>query len=77
MRLNRNENIFQLTHRLSHTHNRNAVRCAGWVTLCVAIYLAWTLVNAYSKITTGHTLLECSILHAQGCQTQSMRIHGE
>jgi sulfite exporter TauE/SafE len=77
MRYNRNENIYELTSRLSRTHNRNMLRYASWITLCVGLYLGWTLVNVYWKVTTGHTLPECAMMHSPGCETQSMRIHGE
>jgi hypothetical protein len=73
----RDENIYQLTERLRRSHTRDMGRYAMWIGLVVAFYLADAAANAYWEATTGHTLLECIILHSPGCDAPSMKIHGE
>ena len=73
----RNENIFELTHRLRQSQTRSTARYALWVTLGAGFYLAYAVATGYWKATTGHTLLECTVLHSQGCEAPSMKIHGE
>jgi hypothetical protein len=73
----RNENILDVTERLRRAHARDMGRYAMWIALCAGFYLADVAVNVYWKATTGHTLLECYILHPAGCDAPSMKIHGE
>jgi hypothetical protein len=77
MQPHRNENIYQLTQRLQRAQHRDMGRYAMWIALVGAFYLADIGLNAYWKATTGHTLLECVILHSPGCDAPSMKLHGE
>ncbi len=73
----RDENIYQLTERLRRSHARDMGRYAMWIALVAGVYLADAAANAYWEATTGHTMLECLILHSPGCDAPSMKIHGE
>jgi hypothetical protein len=73
----RNENIYELTARLRQSHARDMGRYALWIMAVACLYLADIAVNGYWKSTTGHTMLECLILHPAGCDAPSMKIHGE
>jgi hypothetical protein len=73
----RNENIYELTERLRRSNERGMARYAIWLALGASIFLADVAVNGYWKATTGHTVLECYILHPAGCDAPSMKLHGE
>ena len=77
MQRHRNENIYQLTQRLHQSNQRSMARYAMWMALGAAVFLADVAVNGYWKASTGHTMLECYILHPKGCDAPSMKIHGE
>ncbi len=73
----RDKNIYHLTQELRQSHKKNLARYAIWLALGAGIFLADIVVNGYWKVTTGHTMLECFILHPAGCDAPSMKIHGE
>jgi hypothetical protein len=77
MRHRRNENIYQLTERLRQSNERDMGRYVIWLALGAALFVADLGVNAYWKATTGHTALECILLHSSGCDAPSLKIHGE
>ena len=73
----RRENIYELTERLRRSNEKDMGRYAIWLALGAAIFLGDIAVNGYWKATTGHTVLECYILHPAGCDSPSMKLHGE
>ncbi len=73
----RDQNIFQLTERLHRSNEKDTRRYAIWLALGASVFLADIAANAYWKATTGHTMVECYVLHPTGCDAPSMKIHGE
>jgi hypothetical protein len=73
----RNENIYELTERLRRSNARDMGRYVMWIAVMACVYLADVGINVYWKASTGHTMLECLILHSPGCDAPSMKIHGE
>ena len=67
----------ELTERLRRSNERSMARYGVWLALGAGLFLTDIAVNAYWKATTGHTMLECFILHPAGCDTSSLKLHGE